>query len=125
MSRLDSTPPPPLPPSVEDAYRQKCVQLRHRTNEVDRVNDAARLRIERLKRQIEKTRLERAFLLEQLTRRTATNVEDSEGSPSPPPSVSLRIVLFSCGCLGASWPSFADLAMDPFTNLAQGKALAP
>jgi hypothetical protein len=32
-------------------------------------------------------RLERAFLLEQLAKRTSTNVEDSEGSPSPPPTV--------------------------------------
>jgi hypothetical protein len=34
-------------------------------------------------------RLERAFLLEQLAKRTSTNVEDSEGSPSPPPTVRL------------------------------------
>lgn len=33
-------------------------------------------------------RLERAFLLEQLAKRTSTNVEDSDGSPSPPPTVS-------------------------------------
>lgn len=32
-------------------------------------------------------RLERAFLLEQLAKRTSTNVEDSDGSPSPPPTV--------------------------------------
>ncbi len=32
-------------------------------------------------------RLERAFLLEQLARRTSTNVEDSDGSPSPPATV--------------------------------------
>jgi hypothetical protein len=38
-------------------------------------------------RGIEKMRLERAFLLEQLTKRTSTNVEDSDGSPSPPPTV--------------------------------------
>ena len=79
--------PPPLPPSVEEAYRRKCIQLKQRTNEVEDANDAARLRLDRLKRQIEKMRLERAFLLEQLARRTSTNVEDSEGSPSPPPTV--------------------------------------
>lgn len=80
--------PPELPPSVEEAYRKKCIQLKTRLNEVEEANDASRLRIERLNRAIEKGRLERAFLLEQLAKRTSTNVEDSEGSPSPPPTVS-------------------------------------
>jgi hypothetical protein len=73
---------------VEEAYRRKCIQLKQRTNEVEEANDAARLRLGRLKRQVEKMRLERAFLLEQLAKRTSTNVEDSDGSPSPPPTVS-------------------------------------
>jgi len=80
--------PPALPPSVEEAYRRKCIQLKQRTAEVEEANDAARLRLARLKRQVEKMRLERAFLLEQLAKRTSTNVEDSDGSPSPPPTVS-------------------------------------
>jgi hypothetical protein len=79
--------PPELPPSVEEAYRKKCIQLKTRLNQVEEANDASRLRIERLNRAIEKGRLERAFLLEQLAKRTSTNVEDSEGSPSPPPTV--------------------------------------
>jgi non-histone protein 10 len=83
-----SSVPPPLPPSVEEAYRRKCIQLKQRTSEVEEANDAARLRLARLKRQVEKMRLERAFLLEQLAKRTSTNVEDSDGSPSPPPTVS-------------------------------------
>ncbi|KAK0722789.1 hypothetical protein B0T26DRAFT_617104, partial [Lasiosphaeria miniovina] len=78
--------PPALPPSVEEAYRRKCIQLKQRTNEVEEANDAARLRLARLKRQVEKMRLERAFLLEQLAKRTSVNVEDSDGSPSPPPT---------------------------------------
>ncbi|KAI9166808.1 hypothetical protein HJFPF1_02923 [Paramyrothecium foliicola] len=78
--------PPSLPPSVEEAYRRKCVQLKNRTNEVEDANDAARLRLARIKRQVEKLRIERAFLLEQLAKRTSTNVEDSDGSPSPPPT---------------------------------------
>src|SRR5436305_7200876 len=81
--------PPTLPPSVEEAYRRKCIELKHRMNEVEESNDATRIRIGRMKRSIMKLRLERAFLLEQLARRTSTNVEDSEGSPSPPPTVRL------------------------------------
>jgi len=79
--------PPALPPSVEEAYRRKCVQLKQRTNEVEEENDATRIRLARIRRQIEKMRVERSFLLEQLTRRTSANVEDSDGSPSPPPTV--------------------------------------
>ncbi|KAG9237007.1 putative HMG box-containing protein C10F6.08c [Amylocarpus encephaloides] len=78
--------PPPLAPSVEEAYRRKCIQLKQRINEVDHDNDAARVRVVRVERGVQKLRLERAFLLEQLAKRTSTNVEDSEGSPSPPPT---------------------------------------
>ncbi|KAH7329128.1 hypothetical protein B0I35DRAFT_419370 [Stachybotrys elegans] len=81
-----SSVPPSLPPSVEEAYRRKCVQLKNRTTEVEDANDAARLRLARLQRQVEKMRIERAFLLEQLAKRTSANVEDSDGSPSPPPT---------------------------------------
>lgn len=86
--------PPSLPPTVEEAYRRKCVQLKQRTKEIEDENDAYRLRLARLKRQIQKSRLERAFLLEQISKRTSTNVEDSEGSPSPPPTV-----CFLDGCI--------------------------
>jgi hypothetical protein len=93
--------PPSLPPSVEEAYRRKCIQLKQRTKEVEDANDASRLRLTRLKRQVEKMRLERAFLLEQLSKRMSTNVEDSEGSPSPPPTVrpgtqKSQISIFGC-----------------------------
>lgn len=67
----------------------KCIQLKTRLNEIEEANDAARLRVERLNRTIYKGRLERAFLLESVAKRTSTNVEDSEGSPSPPPTVCL------------------------------------
>jgi len=81
--------PPPLPPSVEEAYRRKCIQLKQRLIEIEAANDASRLRLARTNRSIDRMRLERAFLLEQLAKRTSTNVEDSEGSPSPPPTVRL------------------------------------
>lgn len=81
-----STATPSLPPSVEEAYRRKCIQLKQRTAEVEEANEASRIRLSRLSRQAEKMRIERAFLLEQLTKRTSTNVEDSDGSPSPPPT---------------------------------------
>ncbi|KAI2639478.1 hypothetical protein GGS26DRAFT_540394 [Hypomontagnella submonticulosa] len=78
--------PPSLPPTVEEAYRRKCIQLKERTKEIEEEGKAYQLRLTRLQRQIQKLRLERAFLLEQVAKRTSTNVEDSDGSPSPPPT---------------------------------------
>ncbi|KAI1384452.1 uncharacterized protein F4822DRAFT_445891 [Hypoxylon trugodes] len=78
--------PPSLPPTVEEAYRRKCIQLKERTKEIEDESRAYQLRLNRLQRQVQKLRLERAFLLEQVAKRTSTNVEDSEGSPSPPPT---------------------------------------
>ncbi|KAL6716932.1 hypothetical protein ACLMJK_004844 [Lecanora helva] len=89
--------PPPLPPSVEEAYRKKCIQLKRRLNEVEEANDASRVRIVRLNRGIRKMRLERAYLLEGLAKRMKKNGgsvdgfqglfdEESEGSSEAPPT---------------------------------------
>lgn len=56
-------------------------------NDMDEATSATILRLQRMHRGIEKMRLERAFLLEQLAKRTSTKADDSEGSPSPPPTV--------------------------------------
>lgn len=90
--------PPPLPPSVEEAYRKKCIELKRRMNEVEESTEVYRLRKERLQRGIRKMRLERAYLLEILGKRMKKNVssldgyqgvydEDSEGSSEAPPTV--------------------------------------
>lgn len=89
---------PTLPPSVEEAYKKKCIQLKRRMNEVEESNDAFRLRKVRLMRGIRKMRLERAFLLEILGKRMKKNGsgpngvhgfydEESEGSSEGPPTV--------------------------------------
>ena len=91
--------PAPLPPSVEEAYRKKCIELRRRMNEVEESNDAYRTRKLRLTRAIRKMRLERAYLLETLGKRMKKNGssgdelqgffdEESEGSSEGPPTVS-------------------------------------
>ena len=88
----------PLPPSVEEAYRRKCIELKRRMAEVEESNDAFRLRKARLNRGIRKMRLERAYLLETLGKRMRKNGsgvdgmptyydEDSEGSSEGPPTV--------------------------------------
>lgn len=89
--------PPPLPPSVEAAYKKKCIELKRRLIEVDEDNDAKRLRIARLHQGIRKMRLERAYLLEALAKRQKKNGssidgfpvaydEESEGSSEGPPT---------------------------------------
>ncbi|MCJ1349020.1 hypothetical protein MMC31_007255 [Peltigera leucophlebia] len=89
--------PPTLPPSVEEAYKKKCIELKRRMNEVEESNDAFRLRKIRLMRGIRKMRLERAFLLDILGKRMRKNGagtnglhgmydEESEGSSDGPPT---------------------------------------
>ncbi|MCJ1386944.1 hypothetical protein MMC17_010073 [Xylographa soralifera] len=88
--------PPTLPPTVEEAYRKKCIELKRRMNEVEENNDAYRLRKTRLVRGIRKMRLERAILLETLGKRMRKHGGDgtngmyddeseasSEGPPTP------------------------------------------
>ncbi|PQE21691.1 HMG box protein [Rutstroemia sp. NJR-2017a WRK4] len=106
--------PPTLPPSVEESYKRKCIELKARMNEVEEANDAARLRLSRMQRSIDKMRLERAFLLEQLAKRTSTNVEDSEGSPSPPPTPQEKPLRTK---RGHRKPSFLNSLADPSVPL--------
>ncbi|KAH8704581.1 hypothetical protein GQ44DRAFT_716552 [Phaeosphaeriaceae sp. PMI808] len=75
-----------LPPSVEAAYYRKCIELRRRINDIAESNDSTRQRILRLNRGVQKMRLERAFLLEQLNKHMEYNIDDSDRSSSPPPT---------------------------------------
>lgn len=93
--------PPALPPSVEEAYKKKCIELKRRVNEVEASNDEFRLRKVRLTRGIRKMRLERAFLLEILSKRmkkagpgiaglNEAYDEESDGSSEGPPTVEFQ-----------------------------------
>ncbi|KAL5411195.1 hypothetical protein PMIN04_010332 [Paraphaeosphaeria minitans] len=75
-----------LPPSVEKAYYKKCIDLRRRITDIEDSNDGTRVRIRRLHRGIQKMRLERAFLLEQLQKHMEFSIDDSDRSSSPPPT---------------------------------------
>ncbi|KAF2686257.1 hypothetical protein K458DRAFT_402741 [Lentithecium fluviatile CBS 122367] len=75
-----------LPPSVETAYYRKCIELRRRIRDIEDNNDSTRLRIKRLSRGVQKMRLERAFLLEQLHKHMEYNIDDSDRSSSTPPT---------------------------------------
>ncbi|KAK1053630.1 hypothetical protein LTR12_017184 [Friedmanniomyces endolithicus] len=77
----------PFAPSVEKAYYRKCIELKRRLNDVEAANDEAKIKRVRLDRAIMKMRLERAFLLEQLSKRMDVNVDGSEGSGDEGPAV--------------------------------------
>ncbi|KAI5293284.1 hypothetical protein KEM52_005685 [Ascosphaera acerosa] len=57
----------PNPPSIEAAYRQKCITLKRRLQQVEATNEDLRLRNLRGRRYIEKMRLESCILLERLS----------------------------------------------------------
>lgn len=57
---------PPLAPSQELAYRNKCIQLKRRLQELEAHNDQARKRIGAEKDRVQKQRLLRSILLHQL-----------------------------------------------------------
>lgn len=61
------------------------MELRKRIHEIEQHNELMGLSISRTKRDIKRLRLERSLLLEKLEERTVLKVDDSEGSPSPPP----------------------------------------
>ena len=90
--------PPALPPTVEAAYKKKCVALKQRLQEVEANNDRMRLQKARTKRQINKMRLERAILLSHLEKMAQPDGSDyvglgpvvdpnSEDSSEGPPTV--------------------------------------
>ncbi|KAF8451757.1 hypothetical protein BGX38DRAFT_1180948 [Terfezia claveryi] len=94
-------PAPALPTSVENSYRQKCLELKRRIREIEDTNEVLVLRIQRSRRGIQRARLERAFLLQQLEDRTDARVDDSEGSPSPPPTVGATTVAANAAAAAA------------------------
>jgi non-histone protein 10 len=109
-AKSPSGPAPALPASVEQSYRQKCKELKKRILEIEGSNDHLTSHIQRARRSIQRMRLERAFLLEQLEKRTDPRVEDSEGSPSPPPTVRSppsSLSLYSVPTYSL-WPSYGD-----------------
>lgn len=75
---------PVLPESEETKYRQKCKDLKRRIREIEDYNEATSLSISRTKRAIQRLRLERSLILEKLEDKTSLQVDDSEGTPSPP-----------------------------------------
>lgn len=63
------------PPSIEAAYKRKCIALKKRLNEVEAENEIVRLRNRRGWQYIQKMRLESCILLERLAKVTGMTEE--------------------------------------------------
>ncbi|KAE8362842.1 mitochondrial carrier domain-containing protein [Aspergillus caelatus] len=70
------------PPSVEHAYKRKCVALKKRLTEIERENDLMRVRNHRGWQYIQKMRLESCILLERLAKVTGM-AEEAQAGVSP------------------------------------------
>ncbi|KUL87878.1 hypothetical protein ZTR_03258 [Talaromyces verruculosus] len=71
----------PNPPSIELAYKKKCIQLKKRLNEIEAENDLIRARNKRAKYYVAKMRLETCIMLERLA--TVTGMLDEAASSAP------------------------------------------
>ncbi|CAI7602307.1 unnamed protein product [Penicillium glandicola] len=82
-SRQPSSIPPANPPSVEIAYKRKCIALKKRLAEVEAENELMRTRNRRGSQYIQKMRLETCMLLERLTKVTGMADEAKTGAANP------------------------------------------
>ncbi|KAJ5569533.1 uncharacterized protein N7459_008963 [Penicillium hispanicum] len=84
---MDARPPTSLPsvnpPSVEIAYKRKCIALKRRLTEVETENDIMRTRNRRGWQYIQKMRLESCMLLERLAKVTGMAEEAQSGAADP------------------------------------------
>jgi hypothetical protein len=76
-----------LPPSIEGAYYKKSIELKRRIEEIEANNDKRRSNLERVNRDVQKLRLERALLIDMVKRGVAGKPASSDKSDSPPPTV--------------------------------------
>lgn len=67
------------PPSVEVAYKRKCIALKKRLSEIETENELMRLRNRRGWQYIQKMRLESCILLERLAKVTGMAEEAQSG----------------------------------------------
>ncbi|PGH15735.1 hypothetical protein AJ80_05443 [Polytolypa hystricis UAMH7299] len=75
--------PAPNPPSIEAAYKRKCIELKKRLSEIEAQNDAMRTRNANGIRYIQKMRLESCILLERLSALTGMAAGDQGDAQDP------------------------------------------
>ncbi|KKK19737.1 hypothetical protein AOCH_006466 [Aspergillus ochraceoroseus] len=78
-SRVSTSQPSGNPPSVEVAYKRKCIALKKRLGEIEAENELMRVRNRRGWQYIQKMRLESCILLERLAAVTGMAEEAQAG----------------------------------------------
>ncbi|KAL4933537.1 uncharacterized protein BDV17DRAFT_252206 [Aspergillus undulatus] len=78
-SRVSTSQPSTNPPSVEIAYKRKCIALKKRLSEIEAENELMRTRNRRGYQYIQKMRLESCILLERLAAVTGMTEEAQAG----------------------------------------------
>ncbi|RHZ51334.1 uncharacterized protein CDV56_104127 [Aspergillus thermomutatus] len=78
-TKPSSSLPSSNPPSVEGAYKRKCIALKKRLNEIEAENEMMRMRNKRGWQYIQKMRLESCILLERLAKVTGMAEEAQAG----------------------------------------------
>ncbi|KAL3462961.1 mitochondrial carrier domain-containing protein [Aspergillus heterothallicus] len=86
--RVSTTQPSTNPPSVEIAYKRKCIALKKRLSEIEAENELMRARNRRGWQYIQKMRLESCILLERLA--TVTGMVDDSQQPGANPELRAR-----------------------------------
>jgi solute carrier family 25 phosphate transporter 3 len=82
-SRVSTSQPSTNPPSVEIAYKRKCIALKKRLSEIEAENELMRVRNQRGWHYIQKMRLESCILLERLATITGMTEEAQQEGASP------------------------------------------
>ncbi|KAJ5112654.1 hypothetical protein N7532_000699 [Penicillium argentinense] len=82
-ARAPTSVPSSNPPSVEIAYKRKCIALKKRLAEVEAENELMRTRSRRGWQYIQKMRLESCMLLERLAKVTGMTEEAQAGAGDP------------------------------------------
>ncbi|KAJ5645993.1 hypothetical protein N7490_002365 [Penicillium lividum] len=98
-ARPSTSVPSSNPPSVEIAYKRKCIALKKRLMEIEAENDIIRTRNQRGWQYIQKMRLETCMLLERLAKITSMGNEANSGAADPELRARLAAMMTESGSM--------------------------
>ncbi|KAL4943501.1 hypothetical protein BDV06DRAFT_189740 [Aspergillus oleicola] len=101
-SRVSTSQPTTNPPSVEIAYKRKCIALKKRLSEIEAENELMRTRNRRGYQYIQKMRLESCILLERLATVTGMAEEAQQAGMNPELRTRAQAILTSTNGMAAS-----------------------
>ncbi|KAL4793263.1 hypothetical protein BDV19DRAFT_366911 [Aspergillus venezuelensis] len=101
-TRVSTSQPSTNPPSVEIAYKRKCIALKKRLSEIEAENELMRTRNRRGHQYIQKMRLESCILLERLATVTGMAEEAQQAGMNPELRARASAILTSTNGMAAS-----------------------